>query len=139
MRHFTYKITQGFGIRLFQILIFLSLFTIAKPSLSYKTVDCANIKIPTVDIINSNGNKTQLCLTNTKPNQHGTIYKIGIIEGGDVFTFGIIYRGKSGDAMMEDYSKSPEPIKTYGTWRQSGQKYIFQFSSGMKIYIPVEN
>jgi uncharacterized protein YmfQ (DUF2313 family) len=118
-------LNQKLGIIIVQILISLSLFTIAKPSLSQ--VYCRYGK---TEIINPNGSRYQSCVLSTKFNKHGSIHEIGTSNSYNTFR---IYQGRSGDAILESSLK-----RYYGSWRISGNLIIFQFPSGMKIYIPVE-
>ena len=134
MENFTHKIMQGCGIRILPILIFLSLLMIAEPALSDLT-SCKRYNYPIADII-VNGNRSRMCLIGTKYNQHGAIYEIAIPHTSHGMT---IYRGKSGDAILEttvfDRLRTYQ-VKDYGSWRRSGKEFYFQFSSGTKIYIP---
>ena len=136
MKFFTrlLSINQRLGIIILQIIIFLSLFTIAKPSLS--GVNCQ--RCPIIDIINPNGSRGKSCLLSKKFNQHGGIYAIGIPRSNNTFT---IYRGIGGDAIRETtvFTRVGSYLKRdYGSWRHSGNEFIFQFLSGMKIYMPIE-
>jgi len=125
MQLFIRLLNQKLGIIILQIIIFLSLFTIIKPSLS--GVNCG--LYAKTEIINPNGSKYQSCVLSTKFNKHGSIHDIGTSRYN---TFRI-YQGKSGDAILESSLK-----RYYGSWRYADNLIIFQFPSGMKIYIPVE-
>jgi hypothetical protein len=114
-----------------QIIIFLSLLTIVEPSIS--EVYCG--RYPEIYQTVPSGRRFKGCLFSTKYNNNGVVYIIGTPNSeGDT-----LYKGKSGDAILESHSydrNSNAPIRTYGTWSQIGQEYLFQFSSGLKIYIP---
>ena len=79
--------------------------------------------------------KYETCLIRTKYNEHGVIYELGVIEGDF-----LIYKGKSGDAILEEIPYCVEcpskPKREYGSWRKTGQYYLFRFPRG-KIYIPI--
>ncbi|MDE5110602.1 MAG: hypothetical protein O4753_04810 [Trichodesmium sp. St7_bin2_1] len=80
--------------------------------------------------------KYETCLMRTKYNEHGVIYVLGVIEGDF-----LIYKGKSGDAILEEipYCRvecPSKPKREYGSWRKTGQYYLFRFPRG-KIYIPI--
>ncbi|MDY7003953.1 MAG: hypothetical protein SWX82_08330 [Cyanobacteriota bacterium] len=135
MKNFIHKIMQGCGARIFPIPIFLSLLTMAEPSLSHMG-NCKIHNYRTVDVI-ENGNRTRYCLMGRERNQNGAIYKIGIPHTDQGAT---IYGGKSGDAILETTvfsRKGSYNERAYGSWRRSGNEFYFQFPSGIKIYIPV--
>ncbi|MDT9341660.1 hypothetical protein VV11_020420 [Trichodesmium erythraeum 21-75] len=84
--------------------------------------------------------KYETCLVSTKYNQHGVIYGLGIPNTEADF---LIYKGKSGDAILEEILYCgrvdlcpSKPKREYGTWRKTGQYYLFRFPRD-KIYIPI--
>ena len=70
----------------------------------------------------------------TKYNNNGVVYIIGTPNSeGDT-----LYKGKSGDAILESHSYDRNSNMTATDisvpWSQVGQEYPVQFPSGLKIY-----
>lgn len=94
-------------------------------------VNCG--RYPVVYATDNRKNEFKLCLFETKYNQHGTVYLVGIPNS----TGTNIYKGKSGEAMIKTYVTVWETQTEYGFWKRTGQYYLFQFPSKGKIYIPM--
>ena len=116
-----------------QIIIFFSLLTIVEPSIS--EVYCG--RYPEIYQTVPSGRRFKGCLFSTKYNNNGVVYIIGPPNSeGDT-----LYKGKSGDAILEEipYCRvecPSKPKREYGSWRKTGQYYLFRFPRG-KIYIPI--
>lgn len=97
---------------------------------------CSPNNYPSVRI-EANGERVlrEYRLIRAKRNQHGSVYTLGVPCSGGVLT---IYRGKSGDAIIEYGDESDNTYRTNGSWDRSGSNYQIYYDN-FTVYIPTSS